>query len=56
LFLTACLPVIIHAQKDSVIVPGYYETGLYGTLNYAVETAVTNGTSDEIMFNYLNKI
>lgn len=50
LFLAACLAVIAFGQKDTAVVPGYYEAGVYGTLNDAIETAVTNGTINNTVF------
>lgn len=38
------------AQKDTVVVPGYYETQKYGTLNDAIEAAIQNGTINNTVF------
>lgn len=46
-----CLSSTLYAQKDTVVVKGYYETqGLYGTLNDAIEAARTNGTINNTVF------
>lgn len=52
LFLAAmvCLSINLFAQKDTVTVAGYYEAGTYGTLNDAVEAAVTAGTINNTVF------
>jgi len=39
-----------YAQKDTVVVPGYYETGRYGTLNEAVDAAKAAGTTNNTVF------
>lgn len=44
------LSSMLYAQKDTVNVQGYYESGAYGTLNDAVETARTNGTINNTVF------
>ena len=36
LLATLCLSSTLYAQKVKVIVPGYYETNRYGTLNEAI--------------------
>ncbi len=53
LFLSVmlCLSTMLYAQKDTVSVQGYYESGnKYGTLNDAIETAITNGTINNTVF------
>ena len=43
LILIACFTSIVYAQKDTIHVPGFYESaGQYGTLNQAVELAKAN--------------
>ncbi|OGU30391.1 MAG: hypothetical protein A2057_12075 [Ignavibacteria bacterium GWA2_35_9] len=46
---------ILYAQKDTVLVPGFYESGgvapdNYGTLNTAVQTAIDNSTINNTVF------
>ena len=52
--ITVCLSSMLYAQKDTVNVPGFYESGgmpqNYGTLNDAIETARTNGTINNTVF------
>lgn len=36
--------------KDTVYVQGYYQAGIYGTLNDAITAAVTNGTINNTVF------
>src|SRR3990172_5099270 len=51
LLVMLCLSSLLHAQKDTVSVQGYYATGgTYGTLNDAIETAITNGTINNTVF------
>jgi hypothetical protein len=52
LFLTMLffLSSAAFAQKDTVYVPGYFETTTYGTLNDAIEAAVTAGTINNTVF------
>ncbi|HLG38578.1 MAG TPA: T9SS type A sorting domain-containing protein [Chitinophagaceae bacterium] len=57
LFLSVmvCLSSTLYAQKDTVAVPGFYESGAiapdnYGTLNNAIETAIANGTINNTVF------
>lgn len=52
LFFTAVifLSCTLYAQKDTVVVPGFFETGNYGTLNTAVEAAKANGTINNTVF------
>lgn len=38
------------AQKDTVVVPGFYETNKYGTLNDAIDEAINNGTINNTVF------
>lgn len=46
-----CLGSTSYAQKDTVNVQGYYETGLVtGTLNDAIEAEVANGTINNTVF------
>jgi hypothetical protein len=48
-----CLSSILYAQaqKDTVAVPGYYESGnTYGTLNSAIQTAIDNETINNTVF------
>ncbi|MGK9367452.1 T9SS type A sorting domain-containing protein [Melioribacter sp. Ez-97] len=40
----------LYAQKDTVVVPGFYETGQYGTLNDAIEKAINDGTINNTVF------
>ncbi|MEG8946841.1 T9SS type A sorting domain-containing protein [Rosettibacter firmus] len=40
----------LFAQKDTVVVSGFYETGKYGTLNDAIEAAIANGTINNTVF------
>ena len=41
----------LFAQKDTIYVQGYYESGgLYGTLNKAIESTVTAGTINNTVF------
>ncbi|MBN2007752.1 hypothetical protein JW960_00235 [candidate division KSB1 bacterium] len=41
----------LYAQKDTVYVQGYYESGgTYGTLNDAIETAINDGTINNTVF------
>jgi len=49
------LSCMIHAQKDTVEVPGFYESGgvspdNYGTLNTAIQAAIDNGTINNTVF------
>jgi len=50
MLLLTFLGSMIYAQKDTVLVQGYYATNQYGTLNDAVETARTNGTINNTVF------
>ena len=53
LLVMLCLATTLYAQaqKDTVAVPGYYESGnQYGTLNNAIEAAVLNGTINNTVF------
>ena len=53
IFLTAvlCLSSMVYAQKDTVYVQGYYESGFqYGTLNAAIDEAKANGTISNTVF------
>jgi hypothetical protein len=52
LFLSvmAILSITTYAQKVTVVVPGYYETTTYGTLNDAIDAAVTDGTINNTIF------
>jgi len=50
-----CVSSTLYAQKDTVEVPGFYESGgvapdNYGTLNAAVQTARGNGTINNTVF------
>jgi hypothetical protein len=50
-----CLSITLYAQKDTVEVPGFYESGGvapddYGTLNAAIEAAVASGTINNTVF------
>ncbi|MGK9477001.1 T9SS type A sorting domain-containing protein [Melioribacter sp. OK-6-Me] len=40
----------LFAQKDTVVVPGYYEAQQYGTLNDAIEKAINEGTINNTVF------
>jgi Secretion system C-terminal sorting domain len=40
----------LYAQKDTVVVPGYYETNTYGTLNNSITAAVSGGTINNTVF------
>ena len=44
------LSSMLYAQKDTVDVQGYYEAGVYGTLNDAIQTARDNGTISNTVF------
>jgi hypothetical protein len=52
--MMVCLSITVYAQKDTVYVPGFYESGGtaedYGTLNTAIETARANGTINNTVF------
>jgi len=51
LFLTVCLAGALYAQKDTVVVDGYYETGgTVGTLNNAIESAQSDGSINNTVF------
>ncbi len=50
LSVVVCLSCTLYAQKDTVTVAGFYETGTYGTLNNAIETAIANGTINNTVF------
>ena len=51
LLVMVCLSSTLYAQKDTVSVQGYYETGgTYGTLNDAIEAAITAGTINNTVF------
>jgi hypothetical protein len=52
LFLTVMifLGSQLYAQKTTVVVPGYYEAGTYGTLNDAIDQAVSDGTINNTIF------
>lgn len=51
LIITVGASGMVHAQKDTVLVQGFYETsGTYGTLNTAIEAAVANGTINNTVF------
>ncbi len=51
LLVITCLSISLYAQKDTVNVPGYYESGnVYGTLNTAIEAAVASGTISNTVF------
>lgn len=51
LILMVCFSIISYAQKDTVHVDGYYETGgLYGTLNDAIDAAITDGSINNTVF------
>ena len=50
-----CLSTLSFAAKDTVNVPGFYESGgvapdNYGTLNDAIDAARTNGTINNTVF------
>lgn len=50
-FMVVFLSSMIYAQKDTVNVPGYFETsGTYGTLNDAIQTAIDAGTINNTVF------
>lgn len=45
------LSITLQAQKDTVYVQGFFESGgLYGTLNDAVDAAIANGTVSNTVF------
>ena len=45
------LSSFIYAQKkDTVVVPGFYETNKYGTLNDAIQEAIQKGTINNTVF------
>jgi hypothetical protein len=50
LFLLASLCVTVFAQKTTVVVPDYWETGKEGTLNDAVTAAITAGKLSNTIF------
>lgn len=51
LLAMACLSSTLYAQKDTVVVKGYYETGgTYGTLNDAIDAAISAGTINNTVF------
>lgn len=51
LLATACMCGTSYAQKDTVSVQGYYETGgTYGTLNDAIQAAKDAGTINDTVF------
>ncbi len=50
LFVMLCTSSMLYAQKDTVSVQGYYESGSYGTLNMAIEAAIANGTINNTVF------
>ncbi len=52
LFLAVMLYLssMLYAQKDTVVVPGYFEAGTYGTLNDAITAAVNGGTINNTVF------
>lgn len=51
LAITGCISIQSYAQKDTVAVQGYYESGsVYGTLNQAVQTARAAGTLNNTVF------
>ena len=39
-----------YAQKDTVVVPGYYETLTYGTLNNAIDSAIADNSINNKVF------
>lgn len=41
---------LMYAQKDTVVVPGFYETQRYGTLNEAIESAIQSGKINNTVF------
>jgi hypothetical protein len=41
---------MLFAQKDTVVVPGYFEAGTYGTLNDAIDAAIAGGTINNTVF------
>ncbi|MCG3120062.1 MAG: hypothetical protein ALAOOOJD_02656 [bacterium] len=55
LFVTLCWSSMLYAQKDTVAVKGYYESGgvapdNYGTLNVAIEKAIADGKINNTVF------
>jgi hypothetical protein len=50
LLVAVFLSSILYAAKDTVEVKGYYEAGTYGTLNDAIQAAVTAGTINNTVF------
>jgi len=49
------LSIALYAQKDTVVVPGFYESGgvapdNYGTLNAAIDAAIAGGTINNTVF------
>ncbi|MEJ5352177.1 MAG: T9SS type A sorting domain-containing protein [Melioribacteraceae bacterium] len=50
ILLVVFLSNLLLAQKDTVVVPGFYETGKYGTLNDAIQEAIANGKINNTVF------
>jgi len=50
LIFIAMFCISLYAQKTVVDVPDYWDTGSEGTLNVAVQTAITNGTLSNTIF------
>lgn len=51
LLVMLCFSSMLYAQKDTVAVKGYYESGnKYGTLNDAIEAAKTSGKINNTVF------
>jgi hypothetical protein len=50
LFLLAIMCTSLYAQKTTVVVPDYWETNTEGTLNTAVEAAITAGKLSTTIF------
>jgi len=51
LVIILCLSSMAYAQKDTVHVQGYFESGfVYGTLNDAIDAAITAGTISNTVF------
>lgn len=51
LLVMLCFSSMLYAQKDTVSVQGYYESGnQYGTLNDAIDAAIANGTINTTVF------
>lgn len=49
-FIVVCFTSNISAQKDTVVVPGFYEAGKYGTLNEAIDKAIADGKINTTVF------